>query len=166
MINKQKIQDLLQEYLSGNPASGLFAVSVSVSPRNEIKVYIDGMKGVGIDTCVEVSRFIESRLDREAEDFELTVSSAGLDQPLRVPAQYRKNAGQEVKVTTRGGDTFKGEILEAGSEGFSIRETLRKPRSARKKENDAQEGENSREEGVRRFSYDEVKETKIVISFK
>lgn len=151
MINKKQIEALLAQALEKMPQEELFAVSVSVSPKNEVKVYIDGMKGVGIDTCVEVSRFIEKNLDREAEDFELTVSSAGLDQPFRVPAQYVKNIGREVKVLTGEGKTVKGLILSADEKGFRLKE------SPKKKEVEPVE---------HAFEYAQVKETRIVISFK
>lgn len=151
MINRKQIEELLLQALAEKPQEELFMVSVSVSPKNEIKVYIDGMKGVGIDTCVDVSRYIEQHLDREAEDFELTVSSAGLDQPFRVPAQYVKNIGQEVKVLTAEGQTIKGVIEAADNKGFRLKENLKKKMT---------------EAPEHTFEYAQVKETKIVISFK
>ena len=159
MINKKQIQELLRQALETMPEAELFEVSVSVSPKNEIKVYIDGMKGVAIDSCVAVSRYMEQHMDREAEDFELTVSSSGLDQPLRVARQYQKNIAREVKVTTNGGETLKGTIESADEEGFSIKEKA-------KKTSRAKESKTVPEEKVRTFKYAEIKETKIVISFK
>ena len=120
-------------------------------PKNEIKVYIDGMQGVSIDRCVEVSRYIEQRLDRDAEDFELTVSSAGLDQPFRVARQYVKNIGKEVKVLTAEGQTLKGTLTAADEQGFRLKETPKKK---------------APETPEHAFEYTQVKETKIVISFK
>ena len=157
MVNKQRIQELLQEALCERPDAGLFPVSVSISPKSEIKIYIDGMQGVNIDDCVEVSRYIESKLNRDEEDFELTVSSAGLDQPLRIPAQYKKNKGKEVKVVTAGGENLKGIIEDADEDGF-----LLKVSPSKKKGKKAPEGEAV----SRSFPYAEVKETKVVISFK
>lgn len=211
MIDKRKVKEILQAFLEQEAGSGLFEVSVSVSPKNEIKIYLDGMQGVDIEACVAASRFVESRLDREEEDFELTVSSAGLDQPFRVPAQYLKNKGREVKVSLRGGQTLKGEILDADDTGFLLAETGRKKGSSKasgkKKakvpapgEDAAEAGETpdmlsgekrpadekrpgeagrvegapcagegmeqAAQDGVLRIGYDQVKETKIVISFK
>lgn len=151
MINKKQIEELLLQAFAENPQEELFMVSVSVSPKNEIKAYIDGMKGVGIDTCVDVSRFIEQHLDRDQEDFELTVSSAGLDQPFRVARQYVKNIGKEVKVLTSEGKTIKGVLTAADDHGFRIKETPTKK---------------SPEAPEHAFGYAQVKETKIVISFK
>lgn len=159
MINKKQIQELLRQAMASMPEAGLFEVSVSVSPKNEIKVYIDGMPGVSIDSCVSISRYIEQHLDRDAEDFELTVSSAGLDQPLRVPQQYVKNIGREVKVTASTGETMKGVIEAADEDGFSLQVKARKTARADKEKK-------AQEETVRIFKYPDVKEVKIVISFK
>lgn len=158
MIKKQKVQALVEAFLAEREGLGLFLVSVSVSPKNEIKVYMDGMQGVDIDDCVEMSRYIEGHLDREEEDFELTVSSAGLDQPLRVPAQYKKNEGREAKVVTAGGETLKGVIESAGEEGFSLRILPARKKSGKKDE--------EQEAALRSLAYADVKETKLIISFK
>ena len=158
MIKKQKVQALVEAFLAERGGLGLFLVSVSVSPKNEIKVYMDGMQGVDIDDCVEMSRYIEGHLDREEEDFELTVSSAGLDQPLRVPAQYKKNEGREAKVVTAGGETLKGVIESAGEEGFSLRILPARKKSGKKDE--------EQEAALRSLAYADVKETKLIISFK
>lgn len=167
-MNKQKIQDLLAEALAQSNEQGMFEVSVSISPNNEIKVYVDGMNGVGIDQCVEISRYIESHLDREQEDFELTVSSAGLDQPFRVPAQYVKNVGREVKVVCQGGETLKGVIVEADETGFVLEVAQKKVSRSAKKKMSAQSDEvaSQEQDNRRSLSYKDVKETKIVISFK
>ena len=151
MINKKQIEELLSQALETMLQEELFAVRVSVSPKIEIKVYIDGMQGVSIDRCVEVSRYIEQRLDRDAEDFELTVSSAGLDQPFRVARQYVKNIGKEVKVLTVEGQTLKGTLTAADEQGFRLKETPKKK---------------APETPEHAFEYTQVKETKIVISFK
>ena len=151
MLDKRKISDLLQAFFEESGRSDLFEVGVSVSPKNEIKVHIDGMQGVDIDTCAQVSRHIEAALDRDAEDFELTVSSAGLDQPLKVSRQYIKNTGREVKITTRDGETLKGILESADEQGVTLREEPNK---------------RNPEPRVHTLTYEQIKETKIVISFK
>jgi ribosome maturation factor RimP len=87
MIDKTKINQLIDEVLADSP---LFLVDLKVSGRNQILVYLDGDNGVPISSCVQVSRHIESSLDREVEDFELEVSSIGVDKPLVMPRQFKK----------------------------------------------------------------------------
>ena len=75
MILKQTIENIAQEYLQG---SGLSLVEVSVSEDNDIEVIITSEEGVSIDDCANLSRYIESKLDRDKEDFSLMVGSAGI----------------------------------------------------------------------------------------
>src|SRR5690554_5054700 len=98
MLNKENIEKLALERIN-ELDKGLFIVDISISPKNVIQVELDCEDGnVAILDCVSVSRNIEHNLDREEQDFELSVSSAGLDRPFRVLKQYYKNIGQEVKV--------------------------------------------------------------------
>lgn len=149
MITESYILTLIESYID---AADMFLVEVKVKPGNKITVFIDSEKGVGIDDCVALSRFIESKLDREAEDFELEVSSAGLDMPLRHIRQYKKNIGHRVDVVTKEGLKKTGTLISADKEGFTIQHTL-KPKA--KKTN---------EEQIFHFLYQQVKSTKIVVN--
>ncbi|MBO73037.1 MAG: ribosome assembly cofactor RimP, partial [Flavobacteriales bacterium] len=91
MIPESKIKELVQARIEGTK---LFIVDINVSLSNKINVLIDGYDGVTISDCIDVSRGVEHNLDREAQDFELEVSSAGLDAPFAVSEQYKKNLGK------------------------------------------------------------------------
>jgi ribosome maturation factor RimP len=166
MISKQKIKDLAEERIA-ELANGLFIVDISVSATNVIHIELDKHEGnVAIIDCMSVSRNVEHNLDREAQDFELHVSSAGLDKPFRVLAQYIKNIDREVKVVLQNGAKMEG-ILRAVTEKGITLETSRteKPKgdglslskSKKKKELIVEQHE---------FPFEQIKETKIVISFK
>jgi len=88
--------------------TALFLVNVLVKQGNAITVIIDGNEGVTIDDCVRISRLIEGSLDRDKEDFELKVMSAGADSPFQDERQYRKNIGRKVKITTKEGVKYQG----------------------------------------------------------
>lgn len=138
---------------------GLFIVDLRISDTNVISLEIDSETGgVSIDDCVRVSRNIEHNLDREEQDFELSVSSAGLDKPLRVLKQYPKNIGRELKVKTVSGDKVEGVLTEADAEGIVL-QTSRKERI---------EGKKKKELIVEDIplKYADIKEAKVVISFK
>jgi ribosome maturation factor RimP len=105
MISKEKVESLIAEKL----ASGeYFVVSLDISTSNRIKLFVDSMKGITIEECVEFSRAIEHNLDREIEDFDLEVSSPGLDLPLKVHQQYIKNIGRYLSITTNENQKIKG----------------------------------------------------------
>lgn len=117
MIEKIKIMELAQDALEG---SDKFLVNLKVTPDNRIFVDIDGDNGVTIDDCIALSRTIESHLNREEEDFELNVSSAGADSPLKQLRQYRKNVGRDLEVTMADGERLDGNLKEVGDDGITI----------------------------------------------
>lgn len=117
MIAKETIEQIVNEKLSSGE---LFLVDIKINRANCIEVFIDSERGINISDCADLSRFIEEHLDREREDFELNVSSAGLDQPLKVIRQYHKNIGREVKVRTKTGVEMTGVIVEASDANFVI----------------------------------------------
>lgn len=166
MISKKKVMELIDERIS-ELGNGLFVVDLNISANNVIHVELDKHVGnVTINDCMSVSRNVEHNLDREEEDFELHVSSAGLDKPFRVLAQYVKNIGREVKVVTLEGKKLEG-ILKAASETEITLETSKMERP----ESDGLSLSKSKkkkelivEQHV--FPLDQIKETKIVISFK
>ena len=100
MITKEQIIDLSSEALAD---SDRFVVDVTVSKSNVINLYIDADSSVTIDHCVALSRFIEGRLDREVEDYELSVSSAGIDYPLLKHRQLNKYIEKDLEITNNDG---------------------------------------------------------------
>lgn len=104
MIDKSVVKAVVEEWLQDKE---YFLVDIEVSPDDKIVVEIDHVDGVWIEDCVELSRYIESRLSRDEEDYELEVGSAGLGQPFKVPQQYINFIGKEVEVLDRDGKKYK-----------------------------------------------------------
>lgn len=154
MIDKEKINHLIEEFLIDSP---LFLVDLKVSGRNQIMVFLDGDNGVPISSCVQVSRLIESSLDREVEDFELEVSSVGVDKPLRLPRQYRKNIGREIIFTGDNDKKVKGKLVAADSESFTVEREMPK-----KKKKD----KTVVEDPIVQLPYASVKDVRVQVSFK
>lgn len=120
MIDKVKISEIVEEFLTDEK---LFLVDVKVSRDNRIEVFIDGDEGVKIQDCIDLSRNLESRLDREEEDFELSVLSWGLGEPLKLKRQYVKNIGQKVEAVCVSGECIEGVLKEVCESGLSIEVT-------------------------------------------
>lgn len=95
MISINYIREIVQNRLSEGEN---YLVDVTVSSTNMIRVTIDNLNGISIQECVGMSRWIESQLELETENFELEVSSPGLDQPFKVLQQYQKYMGKAVEV--------------------------------------------------------------------
>ena len=135
-----------------------FLVDIEVTPENKIVVEIDHAEGGWIDDCVELSRFIESKLDREEEDFELEVGSAGIGQPFKVLQQYLIHIGKDVEVLPKEGKKMVGILKEANEENFTLTVQKKvKPEGAKRPK--------LVDEDIT-FVYSEIKYTKYIISFK
>ena len=145
----------MEEWLEGKD---YFLVEVTVSPDDKIVVEIDHAEGVWIEDCVELSRFIESRLNREEEDFELEVGSAGIGQPFKVLQQYINHIGMEVETLTREGEKLCGVLKDADEQGFVLTVPRRIKVEGSKRPKVVEED--------RAFTYEDVKYTKYLISFK
>ena len=155
MIDRNVVSGIVNEWLEDKE---YFLVDVSVSPDNKIVVEIDHAEGVWIDDCVELSRFIESKLDREEEDYELEVGSAGIGQPFKVLQQYLVHIGKEVEVLTRDGKKLEGVLKDANEENMTVTVQKKvKPEGAKRPK--------LVEEDVT-YTYNDIKYTKYLISFK
>ncbi len=150
MTDKNKIEALVKGFIRD---SGLFLVGVKVSTTNKITVLADRNEGITIDECVAIHRHLEKNLDSEKEDFELQVSSPGLDMPFGVMEQYYKNEGEIVEVVTVSGAKFTGKLKTVTKGGFEL-ETEIKTKGKIKELKDIS------------FNYEQVKSTKAVITIQ
>ena len=155
MIDKKVVENLVNEWLTGRD---YFLVSVEVSTDNRIVVEIDHADGVWIDDCVELSKYIEERLDREVEDYELEVGSAGLGQPFKVPQQYHNFVGKEVEVMDAQGHKVHGLLQDVNGEEFTVT-VKEKVKTEGKKRPQMQDVPHT-------YNMNQVKYTKYLISFK
>jgi len=141
MIEKQKIQGLVDEFVRG---TGLFLVSVKVSNANRIIVLADKNEGITIDECAAIHRHIENGLDRDKEDFELQVSSPGLDMPFVVMEQYYNNEGRKIEVTDNEGSKFIGNLKNVTAGGFELETKLK----------------------LLSFNFEQIKSTRVILTIK
>jgi|SRR5690554_2190598 len=155
MITEALIRKLVEEQIHG---TDYYVVDVKVSSGNQIRVEIDGDHGVKINDCVDISRAIERHFDREENDFELTVSSAGMDQPFKLLRQYQRYLGREVKVILKNGQWHKGILLSANEEEVKIEQEVKEKIEGKKKKQIVKK--------TITVPMEELKETKVVISFK
>lgn len=158
MISKENIIALIDERIK-DLEKDLYVVELTISANNVIRVEVDKLtENVTVDECVSISRNIEHNLDREKEDFELHVSSAGLDKPFRHINQYKKNIGRMVKVKPLDSSKIEGLLSIVDEKGIVIIHSEKKRIEGKKKKEIVEE--------EFRFDFDKIKETKIVISFK
>lgn len=139
-------------------ARGLYIVDINISKDNDIELTIESEDGVvELDDCVTVSRFFESCFDREKEDYSLTVTSAGLDQPFKVLKQYLKAVGKKVEVQLKGGKKMVAVLEAADEESVTLKYTVKESVEGKKKKELV--------EHVDRFTMDQVNAVRPFVEF-
>ncbi len=147
------IEKMLEGILADDPA--YFLVEIKIKPTNNVKVFLDGDNGITIERCIAINRSLYKKLEEAAffpgDDFSLEVSSPGLDEPLKMFRQYKKNTGRLVEVLLNDGVKVDGKLLEVQEHEIVIEETI---------------GKNKKKEiKTHHFPFDAIKSTKIQIVF-
>lgn len=156
MITAEALHGAIAGYLA---EKGLFLVDIEISKDNDITIAVESSEGdVKIENCVDIDHIVAGVFDRDVEDYSLTVTSAGLDQPFKVLQQYQKFVGSEVEVVVKGGGKMKGVLSSANEEGFEVTVSkMVKVEGSKKK---------VQQDTVTAFAYDGIKSCKPVIKFK
>lgn len=154
MIKAEKIRQLIENLLE---ESDKFLVDILVKPGNKIFIFIDGDKGVTIDNCKEISRFVENQLNRDNEDFELNVSSPGTDHPMKLRRQYPKNIGRIIDVTKKNGSILSGKLISVSEDKITIDTSLKTKKKSKKE---------PLTDPIQDIPFDNIYESKVRISFK
>jgi ribosome maturation factor RimP len=149
----QTITAMMEQLLEGSP--DCFLVDVRIKPTNNVKVALDADNGVAISRCVAYSRELYKRVEEAAlfpgGDFSLEVSSAGLDEPLKLHRQYTKNIGRSVEVMLNDGSMTEGKLLAVTDKDIVVEETR---------------GKNKKKEVLQHtLLFENIKSTKIQIVF-
>ena len=139
-------------------ARGCYLVEVTVSKENDVEVVIESEEGVvDLEDCVAISRYFETVFDREKEDYSLTVTSAGLDQPFKVLKQFEKAVGSKVEVSLKGGRKMVALLTAADKDSITLTYSVK----------EAVEGKKKKElvEHTDRFEIDQVNAVRPYITF-
>lgn len=159
VINKyMKISEIIDAIESEIVARGLYIIEVTVSKDNDVEITIESEEGkVELEDCVSISRFFETKFDRETEDYSLTVTSAGLDQPFKVLKQFVKAVGKKVEVQLKGGKKMVAVLEAADEESITLKYSQK----------EAVEGKKKKEivEHMDRFTMDQVNSVRPFVEF-
>lgn len=155
MIDKNVVKKLVEEWLEGKE---YFLVDINVNSDQKITVEIDHADGVWIDDCAKLSEYIEARLNRDEEDYELEVGSAGLGQPFKVPQQYVNFIGEEIEVLDNDGKKTRGLLKSVEGRNFTV-SVSEKVHVEGKKRPVSMDVDHE-------FNMDKIKYAKYLISFK
>lgn len=153
---EKRVTELAEEKLAEIERPDLFVVSVKMQPNGKLTILLDGDQGAGIDACAQVSRYVGHILEEEnaiENAYTLEVSSPGIDMPLQLHRQFIKNIGRQVAVKQADGAKKEGKLIAADDEAITIIEKIKiKGKKA--------------EEVETIIPFDQLEETKVLISFK
>jgi ribosome maturation factor RimP len=149
----QAIEKMVQDMLANDPA--YFLVEIRIKPTNNVKLFLDGDQGVTIEKCISWNRVLYKKIEEEDlfpnGDFSLEVSSPGVDEPLKLFRQYKKNIGRTVEVTLKDGNKVSGKMIDVAEDAITVEET---------------KGKNKKKEVIQHvFLFDQIKSTKIQTVF-
>ncbi len=164
MIDTGKVIAIAEAKLADGESFGsgdLFVVGCTCNTANEVELLVDSDSKVLIDDCIALSRAIEAEFDRDIEDFQLTVASAGVGSELKLLRQYAKLIGRPIEVLLRNGIKIIGELTEATAEGVTLsyeRREVVEAASGKKKRVVVQVEES--------YSFEQIKSVKEYLDFK
>jgi len=153
----ETVNEIINEMNTEMPEKNFFLVQVKLSNTNKITIYTDSFEGITISECRKISKAVEAHYDREVEDYELEVSSAGLDKEFVVIQQYQKNIGKELRIETLEKKIIRGILKNVATQGIKIEETKKIKEKGKKKETQIINHE---------LTFEQIKSAKIIISFK
>ena len=154
MTFKEKVNALVEEALSERPS--VFLIDLTITDAFKIIVSLDGDNGVALQDCIDISRAIESNLDREEQDFSLEVASVGVGSPLKLIRQYKKNVGRTLIVKT-GTEIIEAELVEANDVFIILSWKAREPKKVGKGKETVQK--------ELQLPYADIKEAIVTVTF-
>ncbi|MFA9190433.1 ribosome assembly cofactor RimP [Flavobacterium sp. FZUC8N2.13] len=154
MTFKEKVNTLLQEALEERPS--LFLIDLTITDAFKVIVTLDDDNGVVLQDCIDVSRAVESNLDREEQDFSLEVASVGVGSPLKLVRQYIKNIGRTLIVTTNT-EKIEAELVDANEDFIILSWKAREPKKVGKGKETVQKEQ--------QIPYTEIKEAVVTVTF-
>ncbi len=155
MIDKQLLTQTVEASIAD---TDMIIVDIIINPGNSIVVELDSTQGIDIESCAKITRDIEAVFDREVEDYELEVGSAGLTSPFKVKGQYVKNIGNDVEVLSKDGRKLHGTLTEVNDDCFTIEieQKIKEPGAKRPK----------MVKSPVVFNFNDTKSVKYLINFK
>lgn len=154
MAFKEKVEQLLNESLAEKPE--IFLVDLTITDSFKIIISLDGDNGVNLQDCIDISRAVESNLDREEQDFSLEVASVGVGTPLKFKRQYFKNIGRML-IVKLASDKIEAQLVDANEEFITLEWQAREPKKIGKGKETVQK--------KLEVPYTDIKEAIVTVTF-
>ena len=154
MVIKENIGQVINDFLETR--TDLFLINFKIDEKFKVIINLDGDQGVNLQDCIDLSKAIDAKVDREEQDFSMEVASVGATSALRFPRQFVKNIGRRLSVKVND-DIFEGDLTAATNDDFTLEWKAREPKKIGKGKETV--------EKKQVFAYNEVSEAKVIIIF-
>lgn len=149
----KKIEEFVKEIISQSET--VFLVEIKKLAANDIKVFLDADDGITIEKCTLINKALYKKIEESQlfpdGNFSLEVSSPGVDEPLKLHRQYKKNIGRNVEVIMNDGNKTEGKLSNLNDDSITIEEKKQKG--------------NKTIINTITIHFNEIKHTKVLITF-
>ena len=129
-----KKEEIIKAVEAAVSERGCFIVDVTVSAANDIEIVLEKEEGiVDWNDCAAIDAVVHAAFDQDAEDYALTVSSAGLDRPFKLYRQFLKAVGSKVDVKFKGGRRLVATLTAATEDTVTLHYTALEAVEGKKK---------------------------------
>lgn len=156
MVTQEKIEEIVNSHLEGTEH---FLTEIDLTPGGQLAVYVDSFQYFTLDDCAALMRVIRKEFGEQLDNFDIVVSSAGMDRPFKSMKQYHKNLNKEVKVVTFDGKSISGVLSKVGEDSVVVEEAPKPPKKGMKVSKSAEPVKHE-------IAFNTIKETKRIINFK
>jgi ribosome maturation factor RimP len=154
MTFKENLHIVLSDCLAEKPS--IFLIDLMVTDAFKVIIALDSDHGVALQDCIDVSKFIDSKLDREEQDYSLEVASVGVGSALKQVRQYKKNIGRTLIVKTNS-EIIEAELIDANDDFVILSWKAREPKKIGKGKETVQK--------ELKISYVDIKEAIVTVTF-
>lgn len=133
-MSRENQIEIVQKLLHPLLTDDIFLVDIKIKPTNNIKIYLDADKGLGIEKCIKINRALYKIMEEMGiypdGDFSLEVSSPGIEEPLKLHRQYVKNTGRDLEVLLKDDAKKTGKLTSVNENEIVIEFTEGKNKKA------------------------------------
>ena len=151
---EEKFRNILSEILENYKS--LFLIELTFSSNNDVKVFLDGDNGVSLKDCSSINSDIKKKLNQDEVNYSVEIGSCGIDYPLKLMRQFKKNISRKIEITDFNDRKYNGILAKVSNTSFEINWKERQPKKIGKGKVTVDLSKN--------FNYGEYKKAQVILN--
>lgn len=115
---EEKFGNILSEILENYKS--LFLIELTFGSNNDVKVFLDGDNGVTLKDCASINSDIKKKINQDEINYSVEIGSCGIDFPLKLVRQFKKNIFRKIEITDLDGLKHIGTLTKVSKTSFEI----------------------------------------------